>query len=331
VLAVLLARTGLDVRLWARSDAEASLLQQRRENARALPGLRFPDSLLVTASAERAFESCRLALFAVPAQTMRQNAERLAPHFAADAIVVSASKGLERGSARRMTEVLAEVLPPRPSRRLAALSGPNLAREIAAGLPAVSVVACADLATAQRVQETFHCPELRVYTNHDVVGVELAGALKNIMAIGAGICDGLGYGDNGKAAFLTRGLAEMARLGVACGADPLTFAGLAGLGDLVATCASPLSRNHFVGQELAKGRAWPDIRARMTQVAEGVDTTLGALLLAEQRGVEMPITEQMRAVLFEGKHPRQAIAELMGRPPASEWRAGVRPAPPATM
>lgn len=320
MLAVLLARKGLDVRLWARTAGEAQRLDTERENARRLPGVRFPETLRVTASLAEALAGCRLVLVAVPAQSMRQNAEQIAPYVAPESIVVSATKGLERGTALRMTEVLAQVLPPEIHRRLAVLSGPNLAREIAAGLPAVSVVAATDATVARRVQATLFCSQLRVYTNPDPVGVELGGALKNIMAIGAGISDGLGYGDNAKAAFLTRGLAEIARLGVACGANPLTFAGLAGLGDLMATCYSPLSRNHYVGQELARGRSWPEIRASMDQVAEGVETTAAACILAERHGVEMPITEQMYAVLFEGKHPRQAVEELLARPPAEEWR-----------
>lgn len=320
MLAVLLARKGLDVRLWARTAAEAQCLDTERENVRRLPGVRFPNTLRVTASPAEALAGCRLVLVAVPAQGMRQNAEQIAPYLSPASIVVSATKGLERDTALRMTEVLAQVLPPALHPRLAVLSGPNLAREIAAGLPAVSVVASTDAAVARWVQATLFCPQLRVYTNLDPVGVELGGALKNIMAIGAGISDGLGYGDNAKAAFLTRGLAEMARLGVACGANPLTFAGLAGLGDLMATCYSPLSRNHYVGQELAKGRSWPEIRAGMDQVAEGVETTAAARILAERYGVEMPITEQMYQVLFEGKHPRQAVEELLARPPAEEWR-----------
>lgn len=320
MLAVLLARKGLEVRLWARTGEEAQQLETQRENPCRLPGVRFPDTLHVTASLAEALDRCRLVLVAVPAQRMRQNAERIAPYLAPESIVVSATKGLERGTALRMTEVLAQVLPPERHTRLAVLSGPNLAREIAAGLPAVSVVASTDATVARRVQATLFCPQLRVYTNPDPVGVELGGALKNIIAIGAGISDGLGYGDNAKAAFITRGLAEMARLGVACGAHPLTFAGLAGLGDLIATCNSPLSRNHYVGLELAKGRSWPEIQAGMNQVAEGVETTAAARILAERYRVEMPITEQMYQVLFEGKHPRQAVEELLARPPAEEWR-----------
>jgi glycerol-3-phosphate dehydrogenase (NAD(P)+) len=228
-------------------------------------------------------------------------------------IVVSAAKGLEIETTLRMTQVLKEELPPQFHSHLAALSGPNLAREIMAGLPAITVVASENDEAARFVQGLIITPRFRVYTHNDVVGVELAGALKNIIAVGAGISDGLGYGDNAKAAFMTRGLVEIARLGVAAGANPLTFAGLAGLGDLVATCASPHSRNHYVGEQLAQGRSLAEIQASMRMVAEGVPTTIAALQLARRYTVEMPITEQMYQVLFEGKDPRQAVTDLMTR------------------
>jgi glycerol-3-phosphate dehydrogenase (NAD(P)+) len=258
-----------------------------------------------------------LLVVAVPSQAMRESAAKLSP-FVGDAIVVSAAKGLERGTFKRMTEVLSEELPVAASGRICALSGPNLAREIAAGKPAVTVVACADLAPAERVQDLLMSPQFRCYTNEDVIGVEMAGALKNIVAIGAGMADGLDAGDNAKAAFLTRGIAEIARLGIAVGAQPLTFAGLAGLGDLVATCASSLSRNHRVGAELAKGRPLAAILAEMKQVAEGVTTTEVARELGRRLGVPMPITEQTYSVLFEGKSPLAAISALMGREPKHE-------------
>ena len=224
---------------------------------------------------------------------------------------------------KRMTEVVADELGAERAGQVCALSGPNLAREVAAGKPAVTVVAGRDLAAAERARDLLMGPQFRCYTNEDVVGVEMGGALKNIVAIGAGIGDGLGAGDNAKAAFLTRGIAEIARLGIAVGADPLTFAGLAGLGDLVATCASPLSRNHHLGVELARGRSLAEVRAGMSQVAEGVTTTEAAYALGRREGVELPIVDQMYEVLFRNKPPLAAVADLMGREAKHEL-AGIR-------
>ncbi|MBI3287341.1 MAG: NAD(P)-dependent glycerol-3-phosphate dehydrogenase, partial [Chloroflexi bacterium] len=231
---------------------------------------------------------------------------------------VSATKGLEIETCLRMSQVIREELGEELSAHLCALSGPNLAREIAAGLPASTVVASEDLEIAQIAQRVFMTSRFRVYTHQDLVGVELAGALKNIIALGAGAADEFGYGDNAKAAFMTRGLAEIARLGVAAGANPLTFAGLAGLGDLVCTCSSRLSRNHYVGEELAKGRKLEDVLASMRMVAEGIYTTQAARSMARRYDVEMPITEQIYAVLFEGKDPRQAVSEFFQREPKRE-------------
>jgi glycerol-3-phosphate dehydrogenase (NAD(P)+) len=215
--------------------------------------------------------------------------------------------------------VLEEELPPRLHPGICVLSGPNLAKEIAQGKPASTVIAGRDPATLFSVQDILISPLFRVYTSHDVVGVELGGALKNIIALGAGFADGLEIGENTKAAFITRGVAEITRLGLAAGAEPLTFAGLAGLGDIVATCASKLSRNRYVGEQLARGRRWPEIRESMDNVAEGVNTTEAALALAAQLQVEMPITQVTYRVLYEGLPPQKAIAELMERPPRSEW------------
>ncbi len=256
---------------------------------------------------------------------MRGNLRTLRSHLDPDTLVLSAVKGLERDTGKRMSEVVREELPGL-RRPLCVLSGPNLSREIAQGLPAATIVASEDLAVAETLREALMSPLFRVYTNEDVAGVELAGALKNIIAIGAGMCDGLGYGDNAKAGFITRGLAEIARLGVAAGAQPLTFLGLAGVGDLMATCYSPLSRNHRVGIELAKGRTLDDVLSSLGQVAEGVTTTVAARELARRYGVEMPITEMTYKVLFEGLDPRRAVAELMLRAPRHElhgvWPAG---------
>jgi len=324
VLAVLLAGNGLAVRLCAFDEDDAEALRRDGENARLQPGLRFPPSLTVTHERDVALKDADLLVVAVPSSTLRDNLRALHPHVDADMLVLSAVKGLERDTGKRMSEVVREELP-ELRRPLGVLSGPNLSREIAQGLPAATIIACEDLATADTLRDALAGPLFRVYTNEDVAGVELAGALKNIIAIGAGMCDGFVYGDNAKAGFITRGLAEIARLGVAAGAQPLTFLGLAGVGDLMATCYSPLSRNHRVGVELAKGRKLDDVLSSLGQVAEGVTTTVAARELARRHGVEMPITEKMYQVLFEGLDPRRAVGELMLRAPRHELH-GVRPA-----
>ena len=227
--------------------------------------------------------------------------------------VLSLAKGIEQGTLARMTEVVREVLDDHDPDCVGVLTGPNLAREVAAGQPTASVVAMADTAIAEEMQRLFFSPTLRVYTNPDVVGCEMAGALKNVIAIGAGIADGLGYGDNTKAALMTRGLAELARLGVAMGGDTLTFAGLAGMGDLVATCSSPQSRNRHVGVELGKGRALDDIVSEMNMVAEGVKTTAAVIELALRHGVDMPLASFVRRVLYDGARPADLVPELMLR------------------
>jgi glycerol-3-phosphate dehydrogenase (NAD(P)+) len=248
----------------------------------------------------------------VPSPTMRQNISQVAGHLTKNTLVISAAKGLEAGSSKRMSQVIAEEIDPRYHANIGVLSGPNLAREIMQKLPAAAVLAAADKGIARKGQRMLTCLNFCIFTNTDVIGVELGGALKNIIALGAGIADGLGYGDNAKAAFITRGLTEITALGTALGANPLTFAGLAGLGDIITTCASPLSRNHYVGMELAKGRKCAEILASMTEVAEGVNTTLVARNLARQLGIEMPITEKIYRVLYKDADCRQAAAELMG-------------------
>ncbi len=242
---------------------------------------------------------------------MRQHNLQIATLVTDSMLVVSGSKGLEADTCKRMTEVIAEELPGKFKRNICVLSGPNLAREILAGRPAATVAAAESIEIAQAAQRLFSTRHLCVYTNTDLVGVELGGALKNIIALAAGMADGLGYGDNAKAALMTRGLAEITALGVALGANPLTFSGLAGLGDMIATCASPLSRNHFVGVELTKGRKLDAITDSMDNVAEGVPTTLAAWNLAQKLGIGMPITEKIYRVLYEGQEPRQAALELL--------------------
>jgi glycerol-3-phosphate dehydrogenase (NAD(P)+) len=318
-LAVLLARNGIPVRILARHDAEAASINSDRENKRFAPGVTLPESVTATSSPTEALAGAELVVVAVPSRTIKDNLARIAGNVAQEATVVSATKGLEISSGKRMSQVIAEELAPGWNGHICALSGPNLAREVLAGLPSTTVVAGSDPEAMARVQTAFTSQSFRVYTNSDLVGVEFGGALKNIIAIGAGICDGLNLGDNAKAAFVTRGLAEVARLGVAAGADPMTLAGLAGMGDMVATCYSDLSRNHRVGTELASGRKLQEIRERMQNVAEGVDTTAAAVRLAERLDVDMPISRAINSVLFEGVSLESAISELLGRRPAPEW------------
>lgn len=322
-LAIITARKGIPVTLLVRTQEEAQRLQSDRENRRLLPGFPFPEEMDVCADPQEALKNTRMVILAVPSSSFRDNIRRVRDYFDGAPAIMSATKGLEMESGKRMSQVLQEELSDRLSSRICVLSGPNLALEIIQGKPASAVVASANQRVARLAQELLMSPTFRIYTNNDVVGVELAGALKNIIALGAGIGDGLGFGVNSKAAFMTRGLAEIARLGVAAGANPLTFAGLAGVGDLFATCTSPLSRNRYVGEELARGRPLSEVLESMKNVAEGVYTTAAALKLAEELGVEMPITQATYQVLFHGLDPRQAVAELMGRPPRREWE-GIR-------
>ncbi len=312
-LGIMLGRKGMGVTLWARSEEEAGRLNRDRENAGQCPDFRFPEGLRATASLTEALGEADLVILAVPSQYMRHHAQLIGDHLDSPKLILSVAKGLELESARRMSEVILEEIDRRFHDSICVLSGPNLAREIAQGLPATAVVAAYDSTVAARVQRVMSSLVFRVYVNTDVVGVELGGVLKNIIALAAGMIDGLGYGDNTKAGLITRGLAEITRLGVAAGANPLTFAGLAGLGDLVATCASPLSRNRFVGHELARGRSLEEIQGSMMGTAEGVTTTVAALKLAAENEVEMPIARQVYRVLYERLDVRQGITELMER------------------
>jgi glycerol-3-phosphate dehydrogenase (NAD(P)+) len=312
-LGIMLGRKGMQVRLWARTGEEAEKLNRERENSARLPGFQFPQGLGATASLDTALDKAGLVILAVPAQTMRNNVRSVRDHLDSSMLILSVAKGLELDTAERMSEVISEEIDARFHSNICVLSGPNLSREIARGLPATTVVAAHDAGVAARVQGIMASPLFRVYVNTDVVGVELGGVLKNVIALAAGMIDGLGYGDNTKAGLITRGLAEITRLGVAAGAKPLTFAGLAGLGDLVATCSSPLSRNRFVGQELARGRRLAEIAASMAGTAEGVTTTVAALKLAAELGVEMPIAQQVHRVLYEGLDVGRGVSELMER------------------
>ncbi len=309
----MLGRKGMKVNLWTRTGEEADRLNRAGEHTKRVPGVPFPPGVRAMASLDSALAKARLAILAVPSQDMRRNVRLVGKHMDSSVVLLSVAKGLELDSAKRMSEVIAEEIDRRFHPNVCVLSGPNLAKEIARGLPATTVVAARNASVAAAAQKIMSSPVFRVYVNTDVVGVELGGVLKNIVALAAGMVDGLGYGDNLKAGLITRGLAEITRLGVAAGANPLTLAGLAGLGDLVATCSSPLSRNRFVGLEIARGRLLKEILASMTGTAEGVTTTVAALKLAADLGVEMPIARQVYRVLYEGLEVRGAVAELMER------------------
>ena len=317
-LAIITARQGHAVRLLARTEAEARTLADDSEQSRFLPGAPFPGGLRPTSSARDALGAADLVIIATPSRAFRQNVSAVSAHISERAIVVSATKGIEIATGKRMSEILHDELPEPLRPGVCVLSGPNLAREVIEERPASTVIASHNPDAARAAQDIVNSPRFRVYTNDDVVGVEFGGALKNIIALGAGVCEGLGLGDNAKAGFITRGLAEIARLSVAAGANPLTLSGLAGMGDLIATCASPLSRNHQFGVQLSKGRTLEDIRASMTSVAEGVDTTAATVPLAARMGVEMPIAQATHRVLFEGADVTEVIAGLLERAPRPE-------------
>lgn len=310
-LALVLAARFQRVNLWVREPEIVSCIRSNRENSVYLPGFPLPPAVLPTAEIAEALDGAGIVLSVVPSTHVREIYRRMAPWIRPEMRLVSATKGLENQSLLRMTQVIREVLP-FPA-VVAALSGPSFAREVARGAPTAIVVASEDLGLAKAIQHACSGPTLRLYTNADVIGVELGGALKNVIAIGAGVCQGLGLGPNALAALVTRGLAEMTRLSVAMGGDPRTLAGLAGMGDLVLTCHGELSRNRMVGIELAKGRKLSDIVGSMTMVAEGIETTRAAVELAGRHQVEMPIAEQMHAMLHLGRSPAEAIRILMER------------------
>ncbi len=302
--------------LWVRSPDLASSIERNRENETYLSGVHLPDGLTATSSLEQAVTGASVVFMAVPSHGFRTVLGALAPYVVDVEAIISLSKGIENETNLRMSEVIGEVLPDVPA---GVLTGPNLAREVAEGQPAASVVALRDEALARRIQKLVHTRTFRVYMGTDVVGCEVAGATKNVMAIAAGICDGLGFGENTRAVLITRGLAELGRLGVALGGQVLTFGGLAGVGDLVATCASPKSRNRTVGFELGRGRSLDDIVSGMQMVAEGVKSAGPLVSLARSHGVEMPIAEQIEAIVDGRSSPRQALLALMDRPARPEW------------
>jgi glycerol-3-phosphate dehydrogenase (NAD(P)+) len=318
-----IAAVNADAVLWARDPSVAARIDAEHANPDYLPGIALPASLRATSDLVDAVRDADVVVMGVPSHGFRDVLHAAAPAITADVPILSLSKGVEQGTVLRMTEVIADVLPDHRADRIGVLTGPNLALEVASGQPAATVVAIGDAATADELQHVFMTATFRVYTNPDVVGCEIAGALKNVIALAAGIAHGLGYGDNTKAALITRGLAELARLGVALGGDPLTFSGLAGLGDLVATCTSEKSRNRTVGVALGQGRKLDDIVTEMRMVAEGVKSTQAVLELARRHGVEMPIAEQVGAVLYRGRTPAEIVPALMLREAKPELR-GIR-------
>ena len=312
-LALHLARTGTATRLWARDAVAAERLQRERENRDYLPGYRFPEGLRVTGRLDEALDGAGLVLFVVPAQWSRTVYRDAAPGLEAADLVI-ASKGIEQESLLLLSEVLGQSAGEAAGRRTAILSGPSFAAEVARGDPTAVVLGATDSQVAERVQAVLSQANLRVYRNADRVGVELAGALKNVVAIATGIAEGLGFGSNTRAALITRGMAEMSRLGTRLGGRPATFAGLAGAGDLILTCTGALSRNRSVGLEIGRGRRLDDVLAGMRMVAEGVATTRAAVALARRSGVDMPIAEQVHSVLFEGRDARDAVTGFLARP-----------------
>jgi glycerol-3-phosphate dehydrogenase (NAD(P)+) len=315
--AKVLADAGSEVTLWARRPALVEAINTRGENAEYLPDVVLPAGLRATGDVLAAVDGAEVVVLAVPAQTLRSNLAAIDSALGPDATLVSLIKGVELGTSMRMSEVIVEVTGVRPE-RVAVVSGPNLAREIADEQPAATVVACTDLDRAKHLQQACATPYLRPYTNTDVVGCELGGAVKNVIALACGMAEGMGLGHNTLASLMTRGLAETARLGLAQGADPLTFSGLAGLGDLVATCSSPLSRNHTFGQRLGRGETLEQAAAANRQTAEGVKSCRSILDLARKLDIEMPITEQVVRVCHEGASPVAAVRLLMGREPKRE-------------
>ncbi|MFP8906995.1 NAD(P)H-dependent glycerol-3-phosphate dehydrogenase [Streptomyces atacamensis] len=317
--AMVLADAGCEVTLWGRRAELAEAVNTTRTNPDYLPGVVLPEAVRATTDPAEAAAGARFTVLAVPSQTLRGNLSAWRSLLPPDTVLVSLMKGVELGTAKRMSEVIEEVAGAGPD-RIAVLSGPNLAREIAERQPAASVVACRDEEVARRLQAACHTPYFRPYTNTDVVGCELGGAVKNVIALAVGIADGMGLGDNAKASLITRGLAETTRLGLAMGADAHTFAGLAGLGDLVATCSSPLSRNHTFGTNLGRGMTLVETVAATRQTAEGVKSCESVLDLARRHDVDMPITETVVDIVHDGKPPLVALKELMSRSAKAERR-----------
>lgn len=309
-IGVLLSKKGYEVNLWDRNSEVIESINQTRENIRYLPGVLLPAGLNGVNTIDECVKEAEIIVIAVPSQAVRKVCEQLRGLIRSEQILVSLAKGIEVGTSKRMSQVIEEYL---PDNRIAVLSGPSHAEEVSRDIPTAVVVTSKERETAECIQDIFITPKFRVYTNPDVVGVEIGGAVKNIIAIAAGISDGLGYGDNTKAALMTRGIAEIARLGEALGAEYLTFAGLAGIGDLIVTCTSIHSRNRRAGMLLGQGKKLEEALAEIRMVVEGVNTTRSTYELAKKLGVDMPITSELYRILFEGKDPRYAVSDLMLR------------------
>lgn len=316
---IVVADAGNDVRLWARREELCQAINSTHENPDYLPGISLPEAVIASHDEAEVLREAQVVVLAVPSQQLRENLTRWAPLLREDAVLVSLMKGVELGTHKRMSEVIAEITGAGPE-RIAIVTGPNLAKEIARREPAASVVACEDPGVAEFLQKWCHTEAFRPYTNTDVVGSELSGATKNVIALAVGVCDGLGYGDNSKASVITRGLAETTRLGVRMGADPMTFAGLAGLGDLVATCSSPLSRNRTFGQKLGEGMSAAQVAEQTRQVAEGAKSCTSIAELARLHGVEMPIVEHVRTLVNDEMSPDELVAALISREAKPEVR-----------
>ena len=312
-LAISLASAGRKVVLWARREALAASMRETRINTAYLEEATIPKTIEITSDLDAAVQGTGMWVFATPSQTIRSVAERIAGFVTPEVVLVSVAKGVENETLLLSSEVLAEVLPAANPANIGVLYGPSHAEELGRGLPTTIVAAAASEATARQIQETFATSRLRVYVNTDLVGVQIAGSVKNVMAIAAGISDGVGFGDNAKAAIVTRGMAEIRRLGTAMGARPETFFGLSGIGDLVVTCMSGLSRNRYFGEQIGKGKSLSEVLDEMNMVAEGVRTTQSIIALARRYNIEMPISEAVHAILFEGKKPLDAVNELMNR------------------
>lgn len=306
------------VTLWARNQEKATLIAETRENKEYLPGITIPEAITITSDLETALTGAQLILFVVPAQALRATLEIAAPYLTNKQCLITACKGIEDKTQMRMSQVAQDVLPERLQQQIGVISGPNHAEEVGRQIPSATVISSLNAAIAEEAQALLMSQCFRVYTTNDLVGVEVAGAMKNVIALAAGISDGLGFGDNTKAALMTRGLAEMARLGVAMGAEPLTFSGLAGMGDLIATCTSLHSRNARAGRAIGSGQKLSEILAASNMVVEGVWTTEAAYSLGDSYNTELPITNQVYQILFHDKSPRKAVIELMERGAARE-------------
>jgi len=309
-LALSLAKKGYNVTMWTLSQEQADKINSTKENIDYLPGVLFPNNIILTTNIEEAVIDSKLIVLAVPSQAIRSVCGQIKPFIKDNQILVDVAKGLERGSGLRLSQVCEEELPNNP---YVVLSGPSHAEEVAKDIPTTLVVACENIELAQEVQDIFMSPKLRVYTNPDVIGVELGGALKNIIAFGAGICDGLGYGDNTKAALMTRGIREISRLGIALGADSSTFSGLSGIGDLIVTCTSMHSRNRRAGILIGQGKSLDETLKEVKMVVEGITATEVAHDVAKKMGIDMPITNAIYSVLYEGKSANEVVANLMMR------------------